>query len=113
MRVIFASLPCVSSIRLRECLSIGVGAGTALAFSAAAAQNAQDMLAPVVVTLPDAPHLAGQPAAYLERELRAYRSGARRSEVMSIVAKTLSDDDVRDVSAYYAAMTIEVKAVPQ
>jgi cytochrome c553 len=63
--------------------------------------------------LPDAPNLAAQPAAYLERELRAYRSGARRSEVMSIAAKSLSDADIRDVAAYYAAIQIEIKAVPQ
>lgn len=66
-----------------------------------------------IAKLPDAPNLAAQPAAYLERELRAYRSGARRNEVMSVAAKSLTDDDVRDLSAYYAAIQIEVKAVPQ
>jgi cytochrome c553 len=63
--------------------------------------------------LPDAPHLAGQPAVYLERALRAYRSGERRSEVMSIAAKSLTDDDVRDLAAYYSAIQIEVKALPK
>jgi cytochrome c553 len=63
--------------------------------------------------LPDAPNLAAQPAAYIERELRAYRSGARRSEVMSVAAKSLSDADISDVAAYYAAIQIEIKAVPQ
>jgi cytochrome c553 len=66
-----------------------------------------------IAKLPDAPHLAGQPAPYLVRSLRAYRSGERRNEVMSIAAKPLSDDDVRDLSAYYAAIQIEVKAVPK
>ena len=60
--------------------------------------------------LPDAPHLSGQPAAYLERQLRAYRSGERRNEMMSIVAKMLSDDDIRDLAAHYASIKIEVKA---
>jgi cytochrome c553 len=59
--------------------------------------------------LPDAPHLAGQPAPYLERALRAYRSGERRNEVMSLAAKPLSDQDIRDLAAYYAAIAIEVK----
>jgi cytochrome c553 len=63
--------------------------------------------------LPDAPHLAGQPAPYLERALRAYRAGERRNEVMSVAAKTLSNEDIRDLSAYYAAIQIEVKALPQ
>lgn len=59
--------------------------------------------------LPDAPHLAGQPIVYLERALREYRSGARRNEVMSIAAKNLSDQDIRDLAAYYGEMQIEVK----
>jgi cytochrome c553 len=63
--------------------------------------------------LPDAPHLAGQPAPYLVRALRAYRSGERRNEVMTVAAKALSDEDIRDLSAYYSAIQIEVKAVPQ
>jgi len=63
--------------------------------------------------LPDAPNLAAQPASYLARELRAYRSGERRNEVMSIAAKPLSDQDIRDLAAYYAAIQIEVKSVPQ
>ncbi len=63
--------------------------------------------------LPDAPNLAAQPASYLERELRAYRAGTRRSEVMAVAAKALSDVDVRDLAAYYSAIQIEVKAVPQ
>ena len=62
--------------------------------------------------LPDAPHLAGQPAPYLERALRAYRAGERRNEVMSIAAKPLSDQDIRDLAAYYAAIQISVKTTP-
>lgn len=63
--------------------------------------------------LPDAPNLAAQPAPYLERELRAYRAGTRRNEVMAVAAKTLNDADIKDLSAYYSAIQIEVKAVPQ
>lgn len=63
--------------------------------------------------LPDAPHLAAQPAPYLERALRAYRGGERRNEVMSIAVKTLNDEDIRDLAAYYSAIQIEVKMVPQ
>ena len=62
--------------------------------------------------LPDAPHLAGQPAPYLERALRAYRTGERRNEVMSIAAKPLSDQDIRDLAAYYASIQISVKTGP-
>jgi len=65
-----------------------------------------------VAKLPDAPNLAGQPEPYLVRELNAYRSGARRNEVMSVAAKSLSDADIRDLAAYYSAIRIEVKSVP-
>jgi cytochrome c553 len=60
--------------------------------------------------LPEAPHLAGQPEPYLVKSLDEYRTGARQNEMMSIVAKTLSDQDVADLAAYYAA--IEISATP-
>lgn len=66
-----------------------------------------------IAKLPDAPNLAAQPAPYLERALRAYRSGERRNEVMSIAARSLSDEDVRDLAAYYAAIQIEIRALPK
>lgn len=59
-------------------------------------------------TQPDAPHLAGQSALYVAAQLRAYRSGARRHEVMGVMAKPLSDADIADLAAWYAA--IEIKA---
>ncbi|MGB5082690.1 MAG: cytochrome c [Burkholderiales bacterium] len=60
-----------------------------------------------VSTLPDAPHLAGQPAVYTEAQLRNYRSGGRRHEVMSLVAKPLSDADIADLAAWYVSIRIE------
>ena len=57
---------------------------------------------------PDAPNLAGQNPLYFERALREYRSGARKNELMSVVAKTLSDNDIRDLAAYYAAFRVTV-----
>jgi cytochrome c553 len=60
--------------------------------------------------LPDAPHLAGQPEQYLVKSLNEYRSGARKHDMMTLVAKALSDQDVADLAAYYAA--IEISATP-
>jgi cytochrome c553 len=59
---------------------------------------------------PDAPHLAGQPEMYLAAQLRAYRSGARRHEVMAVMAKPLSDDDIANLSAWFASLRVEVQA---
>lgn len=59
-----------------------------------------------ISALPNAPHLAGQPALYLEEQLRNYRSGKRRDEQMSIVAKPLSDADIEELAAWYASIRI-------
>lgn len=60
-----------------------------------------------ISTLPNAPHLAGQPAAYIEEQLRNFRSGKRQSEVMSVVAKPLSDADIADLAAWFAIIKVE------
>jgi len=58
-------------------------------------------------TTPDAPHIAGQPAIYLAAQLRAYRSGTRKHEVMAVIAKPLSDDDIQNLAAWYASIRIQ------
>ena len=60
---------------------------------------------------PEAPNLAGQIENYLIKSLTEYRSGERKNEMMTIVAKDLSDEDIANLSAFYAAIPIEV--VPQ
>jgi cytochrome c553 len=56
--------------------------------------------------LPEAPHLAGQPEQYLVKSLNEYRSGARKNDMMSLVAGALSNQDIADLAAYYAAIEI-------
>ena len=62
-----------------------------------------------LATLPDAPNLAGQSAIYLGAQLRAYRSGVRQHEVMSLMAKPLSDADIDNLAAWYGSLVVEVK----
>lgn len=52
---------------------------------------------------PQYPLLAGQYADYLEKSLRDYRSGVRDNAIMAGFAGTLSDQDIRDLAAFYAA----------
>ena len=59
---------------------------------------------------PDTPHLAGQPERYLSDQLKAYRNGKRSHEIMSLMAKPLTDDDIRDLSQWFSSLAIEVKA---
>ena len=56
-------------------------------------------------TNPVWPKLAGQHSIYLAEALRDFRSGARKDSVMSAMAKPLSDDDIANLAAYYAAQT--------
>ena len=61
-------------------------------------------------TMPDAPNIAGQPAMYLAEQLKAYRSGTRQHEVMSMMAKPLKDADIDDLSAWFASIQVQVQA---
>lgn len=49
------------------------------------------------------PALASQRAAYLESALNAFRAGTRQSAVMSAMADGLSENDIRNLAAYYAS----------
>jgi len=59
--------------------------------------------------LPNAPNLAGQPEIYLAEQLKAYRSGKRSNEIMSVIAKPLTDAEITNLSAWFASIAIEVK----
>ena len=48
------------------------------------------------------PLIAGQNYGYLVSALHAYRSGERRHPTMQAQAATLSDQDIRDISAFLA-----------
>ena len=62
-----------------------------------------------VSAMPGTPNLAGQPEDYLAAQLRAYKSGARKHEVMSLMAAPLSDADIGNLAAWYASIRIEAK----
>jgi cytochrome c553 len=48
------------------------------------------------------PNLAGQYPAVIYKQLLDYQSGARRNAVMSPMAANLTDQEMRDLAAYYA-----------
>lgn len=62
--------------------------------------------------VPDAPNIAGQVEAYVVAQLHAFKSGARKSETMSVVASSLSDQDVDNLAAYYSAIEVKVGNAP-
>jgi len=54
---------------------------------------------------PEWPNLAGQNEKYLVKSLQAYKDGSRSNVLMSGQVVTLSDEDISDIAAYYAAQT--------
>jgi cytochrome c553 len=61
---------------------------------------------------PDAPNIAAQTEAYIVAQLQAYKSGARKNDAMSVVAPSLSDNDIEDLAAYFSAIEINVVKIP-
>lgn len=49
------------------------------------------------------PSLAGQYGQYITKELRNYQSGERSHQIMNAMAATISDEDLDDISAYFAS----------
>lgn len=80
-------------------------AGRRLAGGQCAACHGNDGIA----VAPGAPNLAGQVADYVAAQLRAYRSGERRNEVMSVAAQGLTDAQIADLAAWYASIEVEAR----
>jgi cytochrome c553 len=74
----------------------GVGRGGTLALNCTMCHGALGMSAS------DAPNLAGQYPEVIIKQLLDYKEGKRASSIMQALAQTLSDQDVRDLAAYYA-----------
>lgn len=54
---------------------------------------------------PEFPDLAGQEAAYLQMQLNDFKTGKRQHPMMTPIAKTLSEQDIADLSLYYSKLT--------
>ena len=55
-------------------------------------------------TIKDTPSLAGQPDIFTQYQLVFMRDGERKPGVMQAVVKNLTDENIRDLGAYYAAL---------
>ncbi len=62
-----------------------------------------------IARIPVAPHLAGESQIYLETQLKAFRSGKRENEMMSVVAKGLADDEITNLAEWYSSIEITAK----
>ncbi|MBX6420250.1 MAG: cytochrome c [Sinobacteraceae bacterium] len=98
-------------MNLKTCLCAALGLGLA---GAAAAETLPPKPARAVVcaachgqngvsTLPIYPNLAGQQESYIEHALHAYKNGERKNPIMAAQAAGLSDQDIKELAAWFAA----------
>ena len=51
------------------------------------------------------PSLAGQPDQYIQWQLVFFRAGSRKNEQMQPIVEGLSNEDIRNLGAYFSALT--------
>ncbi len=61
----------------------------------------------------DTPSLASQPDLFLQWQLVFFRSGARKNEVMGPIAEQLSNEDVRDLAAFFTSLKPSDSSAPK
>ncbi len=76
-----------------------IGAGKALAEGCAACHGADG-----ISQTPLTASLAGEPDEFVQWQLVYFRAGVRKSEVMGPIAEALSNEDIRNLGAYYASL---------
>jgi len=57
-----------------------------------------------ISAVPMYPNLAGQKEAYIAKQLKDFKAGHRKDPVMAPMAMGLSDEDIANISAYYASL---------
>jgi cytochrome c553 len=72
--------------------------GQSLASTVCAACHGPDGNSPI----PQNPSIAAQHATYLYKQLADFKTGRRKNPIMAGIAAGLSDEDMRNVAAYYA-----------
>ena len=50
------------------------------------------------------PNLAGQKKSYLIQQLQDFKSGERESPIMSPMAKSLTDEEIKLIASYYSSL---------
>jgi cytochrome c553 len=58
------------------------------------------------------PSLAGQPDQFIQWQLVFFRSGTRKNELMQPIIEQLSNEDVRNLGAYFASLTPAKASTP-
>ena len=106
-----ATMPIRSATLVTAALALGAAllpatgsaqeSGEKIALERCAACHGKDGNTPID---PSYPRLAGQHEDYLAEAMRAYRSDRRKNAIMGAQAKLLSNEDIRNLAAYYARL---------
>ena len=100
MNRLLAFALCALSFGASSAAPLGDAAkGQALAGQVCAACHGADGNSPIAVN----PNLAGQHPEYLYKQLRNFKSGQRSNPIMMGIAAGLSEDDMRNLAAFYGA----------
>ena len=62
-----------------------------------------------IAQIPIAPNIAGESQIYLERQLKRFRDGQREHEMMTVVAKNLTDTEIENLAAWYESIQVTAK----
>ena len=93
------------AVLLATLLTYGCSAEADIAAGKTAAASCQACHGKDGISLtPHTPNLAGQKELYLSNQLIAYRSGSRQHNIMSPLAKPLSDEEIANLAAYFASL---------
>lgn len=101
--LILASLAVAGTVQAKG----NAEAGKAKAAQVCAACHGADGAKPIA---PENPILAGQHYDYLVKTLLDYKSGKRANPIMMGMASPLSDQDILDIAAYFAAQKSSTSA---
>jgi cytochrome c553 len=99
MNKIFLALACAVGLAATSALAADVEAGRRKSDEVCKACHGEGGAKPI---MPQTPVLAGQYEDYLIHALHAYKSGARQNPMMAPMAQPLSDEDIRNLAAYFA-----------
>lgn len=104
----FVSTPVTSKVKTSEVVvtpslfadvdALSIGRGATLALRCSMCHGPQG------ISQANSPNLAGQYETVIYKQLKDFQAGARTNAVMSPMVSTLSDQDMRDLAAYYASL---------
>jgi cytochrome c553 len=88
----------LSPAMAKQAPSDSIGRGATLALNCTMCHGAQGL------SRSNAPNLAGQYPEVIGKQLADYKSGKRASSIMSALSQNLSEQNMRDLAAYYASL---------